>query len=619
MGFLLPSALALSALALPIIIFYMLKLRRPPQQVSSLLLWEQVLADQQANALWQRLKRNILLLLQLLILALLVMALARPYLTVEATVEGNVIILLDASASMQATDVAPTRFAVAKEAVRDLITRLDGGNSVSLIAVADTPRVLAAATTNRNQLRQALAAAQPTNGLPDWTAALTLAAANAATIADSTIVVVGDGGGMLDENQPLNLPTAVQFIPIGTAGDNQGLVALSLRNGADGAELFGRVFNASDEAVTRLVDIDVEGQIFDARRLEIPPRREATFTISGLPSQAQRIQANLVGEDTLSLDDTAWVVRTGRPTQILVVGEGNLFLERALALLPNVEIQRLPPDQSLPQTPFDITIFDRTAPDVLPSGNLMFIAPTQATPLFDVRGVFTPTRPCSIDRDDPLLVEVNRWERVYIQQSQAVDPLPWLRPLLRSGGNPLIAAGESEGRKVVLLAFDLLASDWPLQIEFPIFMVNATEWLAPNQIMEASDILRPGQPFEGSRTPSAETINITTPTGNQYQYSAAEPLTFGETDALGIYQVTAQTVDSSQPELLTEFAINLLSPTETDTAPVSQPPSLVATPPATGDADAAPLAGRWEWWPILALLGLGVLLAEWWVYWQGEV
>src|SRR5688572_5368089 len=121
MGFLAPAALFLASLAIPIIIFYMLKLRRQPARVSSLFLWQQVLEDRRANAPWQRLRRHLLLLLQLLILALLVMALARPYFTVQARVQGNVVLLLDASASMQATDVLPNRFEAARSAALDLI------------------------------------------------------------------------------------------------------------------------------------------------------------------------------------------------------------------------------------------------------------------------------------------------------------------------------------------------------------------------------------------------------------------------------------------------------------------------------------------------------------------
>src|SRR5213080_3550123 len=104
MSFLTPLALALGVLAGPIILLYMLRLRRREVQVSSTLLWQQILQDRTANAPWQRLRRNLLLLLQLLLLLLLVLTLARPFVFQDTIASGNLVVVLDGSASMQATD-----------------------------------------------------------------------------------------------------------------------------------------------------------------------------------------------------------------------------------------------------------------------------------------------------------------------------------------------------------------------------------------------------------------------------------------------------------------------------------------------------------------------------------
>ena len=111
MPLLAPAALALGLLALPIVLLYRLRLRRREKPVSSTWLWRELVRDRAANAPWQRLRRNLLLLLQLLILAALVLALARPALPLPGLGGGNTIVLLDAPASMQAADgAAGTRF-----------------------------------------------------------------------------------------------------------------------------------------------------------------------------------------------------------------------------------------------------------------------------------------------------------------------------------------------------------------------------------------------------------------------------------------------------------------------------------------------------------------------------
>lgn len=624
MGFLTPLALALAGLALPILIFYMLKLRRQPARISSLMLWQQVIRDRQANAPWQRLRRNLLLLLQLLILALLVMALARPYFTVQARVQGNVVLLLDASASMQATDVAPSRFAAAQVAALDLVDRLAPDDTVTVIAVERTPRVLASTSTDRISVRQTLTAARPSAGPADWDAALILAAANAATRPNTTVVVISDGALNQGQDEAATslaaLPVPTQFIPIGQAAHNQGIVALSVRDGQAGPELFVRVANAEAGPSRRLIEVYVDDQLFDARQLELPAQDSVGLALNGLPLQTHHIRASLSGNDDLALDDVAWVVRSSAPARLLLVSAGNLFLERALALLPNVTVQRATPDQELPNARFDLVIFDRVTPaeatldnpDGLPEANLLFIAPPNSTSLFDVTGVVDRPQVTQIERQHPLLtyVELNN---LHLGQAQAVTPPPWGQTLIAAPDTPLLIAGQAQGRRVAVLTFDLHQSDLPLQIDFPILMLNLIHWLLPGGSLEQGQMLQVGQTVDLPAVSAAEALQIRTPSARQLSVSPAQ-ITFDDTAELGVYQVLAKTPDQAEPTLLTEFAVNLLAEAETDLQPRSLEPGS-----SPAHAAGQPLTGRWEWWWLLVGGGLGLVMLEWWVYWRGEV
>ncbi|MFQ3672649.1 MAG: BatA domain-containing protein, partial [Aggregatilineales bacterium] len=103
----------------------MLRLRRREAVVSSHFLWQRALKDYAANTPWQRLRRHLLLLLQLLALALLVVALARPALPGSTPSLGRVVVLLDASASMQTVEAdGQTRWALALEQARQLVDEL---------------------------------------------------------------------------------------------------------------------------------------------------------------------------------------------------------------------------------------------------------------------------------------------------------------------------------------------------------------------------------------------------------------------------------------------------------------------------------------------------------------
>src|SRR5438874_8727399 len=114
MSFLTPIALAFAASIPVVIVFYLLKRKRVVKLVSSTLLWQKFLAETQANAPFQKLRHNWLLILQLLLLALVIFALSRPYFSGHSTSSALRVIILDASASMQSTDETPSRFEKAR-------------------------------------------------------------------------------------------------------------------------------------------------------------------------------------------------------------------------------------------------------------------------------------------------------------------------------------------------------------------------------------------------------------------------------------------------------------------------------------------------------------------------
>ena len=195
MQFLTPLALIGGLLAIPIILLYMLRLRRTEVDSTANQRWLAILRDYEANTPWQRLRRNLLLLLQLLILAALVIALARPFITVPAVGAGQIILLLDASASMNANDVdSGTRFEAAKQEALNVVSTLGTGDSMTIIRVADVPEILAPATNDRLVLNNAIRSAQPSSASADWPGALTLAVGGAEGVDDFSMVIISDGG-----------------------------------------------------------------------------------------------------------------------------------------------------------------------------------------------------------------------------------------------------------------------------------------------------------------------------------------------------------------------------------------------------------------------------------------
>lgn len=109
-----------------IVLLYFLKLRREPVEVPSTYLWSRTIEDLHVNSLLQRLRRSLLLLLQLLAVALAALALLRPGIRGEASSQGRTVYLLDTSASMNATDGVDgqTRFETAREQIKNRIEQM---------------------------------------------------------------------------------------------------------------------------------------------------------------------------------------------------------------------------------------------------------------------------------------------------------------------------------------------------------------------------------------------------------------------------------------------------------------------------------------------------------------
>ena len=616
MNFLTPAFLALAALAVPIILLYMLRLRRREVRVSSSMLWQRLMQDREANAPWQKLRRNLLLILQLLILAALVFALARPYIPVPSVASGSVALLLDASASMNATDLpgGQTRFEAAQERARALVGDLGAGEVMTVIAVGDTPQVLTPPTADRATLREAINRARPTAALADWSAALTLAGASIAGREEATIVIISDGG--LPADLP-PVPAEVQYVPVGQAADNLAISALAVRPLDEQPQLFASVDNYGPEDAEVILSIEVDGVLVAAERLVVPAGGVATHSVPDLPQEASIIRAELTrpaestAADYLALDDVATAVYTppvgGR---VLLVSEGNLFLEQVLTAIPTVEAFRAAPG-SLPQEPFDLVIFDGWLPGELPDTNLLIIDPPQSTDLFTVGGMFEDTR-LRRQADDPILSFVD-FSDVAIREARVVETSGWAQPLAEAEGGPLLLAGTTGGRRVAVLTFDLHASDLPLQIAFPILMANLLEWYAPALPFEAPGALQPGEPVVIRPQAATTAYAVTYPDGTRQAFPVeSDAPTFARTSQPGVY--TVELLADGEVTAAGSFAVNVFAPAESDIAPRG---SITIGEATIGEAGQGDELGQRELWPWLAVAALVVLLVEWWVYHRG--
>jgi Ca-activated chloride channel family protein len=615
MTLLTPLALLAGLLALPILLLYMLRLRRREVMVSSHFLWRQVLQDTEANTPWQRLRRNLLLLLQLIILALLVLALARPAQVVETLSAGRTVLLLDASASMNAADVdGTTRFEAAKTQALQIISSLGAGDEMTIVRVSDVTEPLTPYTGDAQVLRQAVLAAQPGQGGGDWQTALTLAAAGAEGAENFNIIIIGDGNIPVDAGKlPETIPQPV-FIPVGQSSDNLAVSALAARAlPGQNPQLFAQVQNygAEDAPVSLVVRLD--GELWQSASQTISANSQRSFVFN-VDIPFSTAEASVVYDDDvtdyLALDDKAFTTtaEAGTRRALMMSERGNRFLEQILGSIPGVQTFRGDVTQRLPEQPYDLYIFDGWLPEVLPTGDMLIINPPRSTPLFtvgemteEVNNILVP------ERAHPILTYVD-FRAVNLRQFRPISEAAWAETLVQSDEGALLLAGTSEGRQIVLIPFDLRDSDLPLQIAFPILMSNIVEWFTPANVITGTDGLRVGDALPLNFPVNATAASITLPDGavQPIEPDSDAPI-FADTDLPGLY---ALSVDAGGETQVYPFAVNLFGTGESDITP--QTSVDVGGGERQTDADAR-LSLR-EFWSIAALLALAVLLLEWVLY-----
>ncbi len=145
-----------------IILLYFLKLKRQPLEVPSTYLWSRTIEDLHVNTIWQRLRRNLLLFLQLLVVALIIFALLRPGWRGYELTDERFVLLIDNSASMSAHDQQPSRLDFARQKALEIVGQMRSGNSAMVISFSDTARVVQTYTESRRALRQQIEKIAPT-------------------------------------------------------------------------------------------------------------------------------------------------------------------------------------------------------------------------------------------------------------------------------------------------------------------------------------------------------------------------------------------------------------------------------------------------------------------------
>lgn len=484
-----PLAMALFApIAALIITMYLLRMRRRDVKVPATFLWPSRTEEIRANSLFQKLRWNWLMLIQLIAAFLICAALARPQLRQEGLIGRTTVIILDTSASMKATDVAPSRFEAAKQLLIQAINTAGRGDQLALIDASVNPRVVFPLSNDPSKQRQAVQKLEATDTEGRMDEALKLATAIVSSVPSSQILILSDGcfPAVQDFNPG---KSSVLFQPIGIRQENVGIYALGGTPTSKGVQIFCGVRNYGLNRSQPIVDLYADGKRIHSTKLSIASQKSAGFDYVA-PLGTQLIEAKIETADLLASDNQmAKIVSESSTIKTLLVSPGNPFLERALLLDPRCQLDRIERLANQTKTEnYDLVIFDAVEPSPVSS---KFVIE------FGGRKVSSGSNRMTDVEIHPVLNGVEL-RSTYFEGQQKLPPEGLTIASTIQG--PLVTITD---RRIFRFGFNLLDSDLPLQVGFPILIANLLD--------------------EVSQEPTQKSLAIRT--GATFSFRAEKPMT----------------------------------------------------------------------------------------------
>lgn len=604
-----------AAMALTVLL-YVLKLRRRAVRVAFLPIWERVLRDQESSRLFSNLKRWLSLLLQLALVALIVLSLGDPRLAQHWFEGRNLVVLVDTSASMQASNGQRSRVEQARAELEQLLDGLSGSDRMLIAQMGETVVPLTTMTDDVSALRQASRDIQALETGTNLDAALQFAMDALRSHSQPEIILLSDGGFRQDLDRWSDVITAsdvsLRYVPVGEPAPNVAVTGFSVRRyplDRSRFEVLLEVTNTNDVAHRVQVTLYGDGQALDVTEFMLAPNEVLARFYENLGGGNQSLEAEVTlldARDGLAADNRAYALLPERKrSRVLVVTPGNTYLEAALLLDEYLQVTTAGPDEELPAGPFDVTILDGVAPSLgRRHGALLYLnPPSEGAPVQHAAKIESFGFD-SWQKNSPLL----RWiapENIQVLEGHALRPQRGDKVVGSSELGPILISGERDRQPFIALGFDPRQSDIVLRVAWPLFLLNCIHAFAEPDASDYSSY-RTGTVWHLQAPDDLDRVVLSTPRGEETVLPVrhGEASYFGETS--GFFAV--RTADGKP---LTRFAANLNDPDESrlDVRAELQLGSVMATPPV----GFSPGVRRELWLVLLSVVAL-VLLVEWFTY-----
>lgn len=540
--------LALLVLIPVIIIMYLLKQKAVDYPFSSLFLWREMYRNMQANTPWEKLKKNLLMYLQIATVLILIFALMSPYIRSETTSAGHVVLVLDTSGSMKTKyDDGHTRMEVAVSEAADYVDKLPADTSVSIITSDKEAVLVLTDSVDKGLVKKRLNSIKATNFMGDCTAGMEMAESMTAQWETAEVVYFTDtyvscnstGGHIVDVYSEVN-NAVLEYVGHGI--NNEGMLTV-----------LARVSNFSDEVLKTDINLYGDDEMLAVQEIELAAGDSKTVYFENLNFDGKVIYAELNDvNDALILDNVCYdVITEAAGCNVLLMTEQNLYLEKAMALLEGVSVTKsndIGGFNDFLNQEYDLYVFDGLVPEKLPKNGSMIFINCECPELFTVSDTLEGVM---IKVKDSKVTKYLENYSFGASRVKAMEVPGWADSFLAADYYSAGFIGTYGSQMVCVLGMDFHDTELPLKSEFPILMYNImNECVNPGML--SSTVLNAGTVVKISGKTDAAKPVLEKPDGKKEELTGTI-VNYTDTDETGVYEV----VQEVNGERLTEvFAVN---------------------------------------------------------------
>ncbi|HNS98479.1 MAG TPA: BatA and WFA domain-containing protein [Polyangiaceae bacterium] len=619
--FLNPAGLwMLSALA-PLIVLYILKIKRQRLRVPSTWLWVSAQRDLLAKSPFQRLTPQIPLFLQILIILLLSLALARPSTRSEAISGDHLALVIDTSASMSALDESgKTRLELAKASALRVIDALGPSSDAMVLEAGHDARIASPMDRDRRRLQAAIEMLQTSDTEGDLGTAVALAVDRLRQLGGQVRVIVFTDGALAHPDSLSSVSIPMQLVKVGSTIDNAAIVRVDVRRGRDAkadtdqVQVFAMLANYGTRARESFVTLRQHNasDVLASRKVLLQPGEKAPVVLSfeAVPGDiGQGLLVQLSPADAMPVDDVAYArVPPGEEISVIGLGKRSPWIERAFRSDPNVawEEGSVSDLESGAIPPGALVVIEGQCPTVLPPGDMLILNPPEGPCLTTtVKGLVDKPMITSWATADQRFRFLTL-DGVLMEKARLLGVDNPRHELIHAREGAIAADVSLPGRTVTLVGFDVGDTNWPYKASFVLFVRNLVELARTHRSHGVVGAGKAGEPVRLAVPHHVQEVKVVGPGEVTQSLRARDGLAIvPSTQKAGINHASwGKPIPGS-----VVFAINLTSENESDVR--DKPLEFTSSDVKTTTAEQVSQSHtEWSW--LLAVLALAAVITDVW-------